>query len=956
MGSCNRGHTPSVKHLTLAAALVWASACEDVSRAQPGAFQLGLPADGAIVSADQLTFSWSEAAGASGYVLEVDGLAPRAALGTSLGGGGFALTPGATYTWRVSAGTVRASNAPFHFTVAPDAPQTFMQEDPAARADAVPVLPTFRWTTSQGAARYELQVASDAAFSSVLADLDTLPPEAISATLDAPLPAGTQLYWRVLAIDSVRTTTATNAPSAFTTAAIPGTFAVISPAPGATGVPLSAAFSWSASAGADGYTFALDGAAPIELPASVTSFTPAAPLDSAKGYAWHVTAHNAQGTRDVAAMFTTGTGPGPFSVIAPAPGAGGQALQPTLSWTSSAAASTYSVQLATDAAFTPPLLFEDDAVTTTSATVPATLNPNTTYYWRVVAMAAAGTRPADGAPFSFTTAPAPTAPVLQAPYSGIMNWVNAPNFAWVPAQFADQQVLQIALDSAFTNVVFDSGPLPATTSRLQLPQANALAGGTTYYWHVSATGPSGSAASDVFSFSTGAVPGPFMQLTPFTWTASPNATKYELQIAFDSGFTRLVSDTSLGGTQMLNNPACPLAPNTTYYWRVYATAPGGKIMASNAPLAYTTPSSSITGGILWATRHPTPNVPRVGSAFAVGADGVYAGVSVGGTWYLEKYSLTDGTPLWEQTVPFDSAMPVAIVLGPTDAWVVSNESQTFRIERRDLATGNRVAAFGDGGVIESPLVQYVTAVAAASDGTSLYVAGDAYAYYVEKRALDTGAPDPAFGTGGFITSDTGTQYGDNATGLALLPPALYLYGRETAFDVFGNPELMWRVEARNLSDGTLITTFADGGVLDVDPSSTDDTPTQIAAEPGALYLAGDDTSFGQSEWNLQTVDPQTGASLASWTHYFGGVGDSISGVAAAGMNAYLVGPATGRSWSIAATNNPTWGNNGFVRCTTATYRDNAIAVAVDATGVYALGIESDTNATGYRWRVEKRNR
>jgi hypothetical protein len=956
MGSCDLGHPRSVKHLTLAAALVWASACEDVSRAQPGAFLLGLPADGAIVSAEQLTFSWSEAAGASGYVLEVDGVVPRAAIGLSLDGAGLALTPGATYAWRVSAGTVQASNAPFHFTVAPNAPQAFMQEDPPAGADAVPLQPAFRWTASQGAARYELQVASDAAFSSMLADLDTLPPEQTTATLGTPLPAGTQLYWRVLAMDSIRTTAAANAPSAFTTAAIPGTFAVVSPAPGATNVPLVAAFSWSASASADGYTFVLDGAAPIELPASMTSFTPAAPLDSAKSYAWHVTAHNAQGTRDVSASFTTGTGPGPFSVSAPASGAAGQGLQPTLAWTPSASATTYSVQLAIDPAFTAPLLYEDDAVTTTSATAPAALDPNTTYYWRVVAMAAAGTRLADAAPFSFTTAPVPTAPVLQAPHSGIINIQNLPNFAWYPAQFADRQLLEVALDAAFTNVVFSSGPLPALAAGLQLPQANALAGGTTYYWRVSATGAAGSAVSTVFSLSTGAVPGPFMQLTPFTWTASPNATKYELQIAFDPGFTRLASDTSLAGTQMLNNPACPLAPNTTYYWRVYATAPGGKIMASNAPLAYTTPSSSIAGGILWATRHPTPNAPNVGSAFAVGPDGVYAGVSVGGTWYLEKYSLTDGTPLWEQTVPLDSAVPVAIVLGPTDAWVVSNKGQTFRIERRDLATGNRVAAFGDGGVLESALVPAANAVAAVSDGTSLYVAADAYVYYLEKRALDTGTPDPAFGTGGFITSDTATGYGDNATGLALLPPTLYLYGRETAFDIFGTPELMWRVEARNMSDGALVDTFADAGVLNIDPSSTDDTPTKIAAEPGALYLAGDDTSTGQPEWNVQTVDSQTGTSLASWTYYFGGFGESISGVAAAGMNAYVVGPATGREWTIAATNRPTWGNNGVVRCATAAYRDNAIAVAVDATGVYALGVESDTNASGYRWRVEKRNR
>jgi len=54
--------------------------------------------------------------------------------------------------------------------------------------------PTFRWSPTEGARRYRMQVASDASFSNLLDDVTT---DATSYSSNATYPADTVLYWRV---------------------------------------------------------------------------------------------------------------------------------------------------------------------------------------------------------------------------------------------------------------------------------------------------------------------------------------------------------------------------------------------------------------------------------------------------------------------------------------------------------------------------------------------------------------------------------------------------------------------------------------------------------------------------------------------------------------------------------------------------------------------------------------
>lgn len=92
--------------------------------------------------------------------------------------------------------------------------------------------------------------------------------------------------------------------------------------------------------------------------------------------------------------------PAVATLALPANGATGQETSPTFEWAASAQASTYTIEIASDAAFNN--LVAVDQVSGTSYTLPASLSPETTYFWRVRADNICGPSAAS-AVFSFTT-------------------------------------------------------------------------------------------------------------------------------------------------------------------------------------------------------------------------------------------------------------------------------------------------------------------------------------------------------------------------------------------------------------------------------------------------------------------------------------------------------------------------------------------------------------------------
>jgi subtilisin family serine protease len=189
-----------------------------------------------------------------------------------------------------------------------------------------------------------------------------------------------------------------------------------SPGDAATGVPVPAPLSWTASSGAASYT------AQVSTSSSFATFaynvsgitgtsTNATGLAASTVYFWRVSAQNAGGSSAFSATrsFTTASAPPPPPppaapvLSSPANAATGVAVPATLSWAASSGATSYNVQVSTSSTFGT-LFLDRPGVTTTSTSVSG-LAASTVYYWRVSATNSGGTS-AFSAARSFTTAAA----------------------------------------------------------------------------------------------------------------------------------------------------------------------------------------------------------------------------------------------------------------------------------------------------------------------------------------------------------------------------------------------------------------------------------------------------------------------------------------------------------------------------------------------------------------------
>jgi hypothetical protein len=184
--------------------------------------------------------------------------------------------------------------------------------------------------------------------------------------------------------------------------------------------------------------------------------------------------------------------PGSLSNPSPADVATGVPINQILSWASSANAYSYDVYFGSTV--NPP--FVGNVVGTSYA--PSGLNPNTTYYWKIVAKNTCFNSTA-GPLWSFTTVPAiPAPPVLALPGNGETGVGLSPTLVWnAPPGAISSYYLQVSADN-FTTFVFD-GSVTATSQTLTGPLPNE----TIYSWRVNATNDIGTSGwSDVWTFIT----------------------------------------------------------------------------------------------------------------------------------------------------------------------------------------------------------------------------------------------------------------------------------------------------------------------------------------------------------------------------------------------------------------------------------------------------------------------
>src|SRR5262249_23361272 len=268
--------------------------------------------------------------------------------------------------------------------------------NPANGATAVGINPTLTWTASN-AANYDVSFGTA-----------NPPPLVVSSGVSASytppaLANNTTYFWQIVARNSAGSTPG-SVWSFTTSAAPPATPNAPSPANGATGVAATVTLTW-ASNGAATYDVLFGPTDPPSQVASglaTASFTPAG-LAANTTYFWQIVAHNSGGANQGPEWsFTTAPAPPPPptapSLPSPANGASAVSTTPTLTWSSTGAA-TYDVRFGTTNP--PPTV---STAQSAASYAPAGLANNTTYYWQIVATNASGS--ATGPLWSFTTAAA----------------------------------------------------------------------------------------------------------------------------------------------------------------------------------------------------------------------------------------------------------------------------------------------------------------------------------------------------------------------------------------------------------------------------------------------------------------------------------------------------------------------------------------------------------------------
>jgi len=175
-------------------------------RAAPSAPALSAPASGSLnVIVDSVIFKWVTTGNVDAYVMELSW-----ASGPTLNVNTYTvnapdtlymvrnLSRNTTYYWRVRSTNTGGSSifgGTSNFTTVPAIPPVPAPNLPASAAVSVNRLTTFTWNASTNASKYRLQVGADNAFASVVRDTTVF--EATALTLNSPLTASTDYYWRI---------------------------------------------------------------------------------------------------------------------------------------------------------------------------------------------------------------------------------------------------------------------------------------------------------------------------------------------------------------------------------------------------------------------------------------------------------------------------------------------------------------------------------------------------------------------------------------------------------------------------------------------------------------------------------------------------------------------------------------------------------------------------------------
>lgn len=566
----------------------------------PEAPQLLSPADGTTGIEDTLTILWSSVEDADSYTLEVSGVEDfnsednflvEGIEGTTFFGDG--LPPSVTFYWRVKAMVGEKESEwseVFSFTTTENSakPESVGLISPFDQAEDLPLEVTFLWYSQKYAEEYQIRIAEDETFSSIVfnnSDEDT------TITVSEVFTEGTTYYWRVRGT-SVYHEGEWSDIFSFTTAFDPlEAPQLLYPAHESEDLKDTVTAVWSSTENAVIYTFEGSDVEDFDDPdnfvvegiADTMLFIPELP--PARQLYWRVKAiseHIESAWSDVFSFTTSPLSSFPDSIkpISPAHLSEGQPIEVTFIWHSDVFADEYQFQLDDEESFSSP---EMDSTATDTILNSKTLMAGTTYFWRVRGINEYGEAEWSDV-FTFATEQEQSlVPMLVWPENEATGLEDSVVFVWHSLPEVMNYEFQGSYTEDFSEGVFGADMLVDTTQTVYIFPPSTI-----FYWRVRAVFEEGSGEwSETWTFTTGPTSSfpevPVLHLPePEAMDAELNlnlrwfpdkklkqygiAVQYDVEVSENESFEEL--HTNLEEHQDTIATIEGLSENTEYFWRV----------------------------------------------------------------------------------------------------------------------------------------------------------------------------------------------------------------------------------------------------------------------------------------------------------------------------------------------------------------------------------------------------
>ena len=494
------------------------------------------------------------------------------------------------YYWKVGSHIIGENdswNDGFVLTTHP-APPTLTSPDDMLECQAFNQ--TFSWSAVPNAAKYKLQISTNANFNTTVADT-----QIAGTSLDIVLNKYfTTYYWRVKGL-LVGCETPYSTPRSLIT--LVGAPDMATPKNDSVGVPLNVTFTWPAAAGANTYDIQVSDDANFtnllvdQMNLTEVNFAWDAPNHNKKYY-WRMRTLGQTCSSEWSNAFNFKTAYPVAVTNTPADSAACVSILATFNWQAVPGATQYELQAFKTAAFMKgDELFVAKNIVGTSITGNVVRSYNDVF-WRVRANDDNNVGLWSEVKSFRTTI---EAPLIKSPNDGVTEVPRGVTITWEPLTPATSFQIQISKNDAFTDIELDSAEIKDVSLNTVLSSYN-----TQFFYRVrTLLGDCYSEWSAVFSLTS--IQGFPNLIYPenaesnvttdvqMLWSKVPTAINYDIRFSTDDEFVNEFGQNGVKTNSILQKD---LLPNTIYYWKVrsndqWGTSPWSQVYLFNTGEGFT---------------------------------------------------------------------------------------------------------------------------------------------------------------------------------------------------------------------------------------------------------------------------------------------------------------------------------------------------------------------------------